>query len=81
MTLEETIQRGFMVTITPRADDPDHYDISYEPRGLQQIRGAGGTPKRAPRYTADIAVIGSIVKTDWHKRPSGGEELLAEIDR
>jgi hypothetical protein len=81
MTAEETIRCGFMVTITPWADDLDHYDISYVPRGPQQVRGAGGASKRAPEYTADVAAIGSSVKIDWRKRPPGDGEWLAEIDR
>lgn len=70
MTVQETIHRGYMVSIRQAPGTTDTYELSYDKRGIQAASGSGGTPKRVPEgLKATAQVEGDAIHVTWQKTP------------
>lgn len=70
MTVQETIQRGYMVSVRQVPDTADTYQLAYERRGIQQARNSGGAPKRVPEgFKASARVLDNEIQVTWQKTP------------
>jgi hypothetical protein len=80
MIAQEKIQRGYMVSLRQVAEPGGTYQVSYVPRGLQQVPGSGGERKRVPEFRAIAHVEDEEVVVNWEKPPSDPEATEAEFD-
>ena len=64
MTGQEKIRRAYRVYVRQMPDVQATYQVSYVPRGLQQVRSAA---KRVPEFKATAKVEDDEVAVKWQK--------------
>jgi hypothetical protein len=76
MTALEKIQRGYVINVGG-ADAADVYRVSYQPRGVQQVKTAGRV-KKAPEHRATVFVASE--KVTWNNPPVDAEATREDFD-
>jgi hypothetical protein len=70
-------------TYAHRLGDSDLFQVEFNPRGLQQWRGAGGAPPRVPPgYRATVEVSGGAARfVSWDRVPEDPEAPAEYFER
>jgi hypothetical protein len=50
---------GFNITVNAERNKPGTYRVVFDPRGLQAVRGPGGSPSRMPRSAVVVVLVNS----------------------
>lgn len=76
------IEKGY-VTYAHRLGDSDLFQVEFNPRGLQQWRGAGNEPKRVPPgYRATVEVASGAARfMSWDRAPEDPEAATEYFER
>jgi hypothetical protein len=76
------IEKGY-VTYAHRLGDSDLFQVEFNPRGLQQWRGAGGaSPRVPPGYRATVEVVGGAARfVSWDRVPEDPEAPAEYFER
>lgn len=78
MDPQRKIEKGYVI-FAHRLGGAGLYHVEFNPRGLQQLRGAGGDPPRVPPgYTATVEVAGGVARFRQWDRPPRDPEAPAE---
>ena len=71
----------YMVHIYEQKDAPATLIFTFAPKGLQQVRGPGEPPKRAPQYVVVVRRLGGNFTFDWSQTPDDPEAAKPELER
>jgi hypothetical protein len=75
---QRKIEKGYVI-FAHRLGNSGLYHVEFNPRGLQQLRGAGGDPPPVPPgYTATVEVTGGVARFQQWDRPPRDPEAPAE---
>lgn len=78
MDPQRKIEKGYVI-FAHRLGDAGLYHVEFNPRGLQQLRGAGGDPPQVPPgHTATVEVSGGVARFQQWNRPPQDPEAPAE---
>jgi hypothetical protein len=79
---QRKIEKGYVI-FAHRLGDSGLYHVEFNPRGLQQLRGAGGDPPRVPPgYTAAVEVSGGVARFhSWDRAPQDPEAPAEYFER
>ena len=82
MDPQRKIEKGYVI-YAHRLGDSDLYQVEFNPRGLQQLRGAGGDPPRVPPgYRATVEVTGGGARfLNWDRVPEDPEAPAEYFER
>jgi hypothetical protein len=69
MSNQTAPQQGYRFSIYEREDQPGPLVFTFTPKGLQQVRGDGGAPRRVPEYIVTVREQGDRVTVDWGGSP------------
>jgi hypothetical protein len=90
MAVQESIARGFTVSVRPPADAADGYHVTYTPRGLQRVVGpdllhaignGGGPPQVTAPFEAVVQTQGEDVVVRWASSPGGLAAVQGEFEQ
>lgn len=82
MDPQRKIEKGYVI-YAHRLGDSDLYQVEFNPRGLQQLRGAGNAPPRVPPgYKATVEVGRGVARfMSWDRVPQDPEAPAEYFER
>lgn len=82
MDPQRKIEKGYVI-YAHRLGGSYLYHVEFNPRGLQQLRGAGGAPPRVPPgYKATVEVAGGAARfLNWDRVPEDPEAPAEYFER
>lgn len=82
MDPQRKIEKGYVIN-AHRMGASDLFRVEFNPRGLQQWRGAGGAPPRVPPgYKATVEVAGGVARfLNWDRVPEDPEAPAEYFER
>jgi hypothetical protein len=74
-------RQAYMVSVHERDDEPRSLVFTFVPKGLQQVRGVGGTPKPVVQYVVTVRDQPGRLTFDWSGSPDDPGSARLELER
>ncbi|MBI3411758.1 MAG: hypothetical protein HY040_25790 [Planctomycetes bacterium] len=81
MSIETAEKQQYMISVFEPEKTVGHFIFTFVPKGLQQVRGPGGTPKRVPQFIVAVQQDTGDLSFDWSGSPDDPGAVREEMQK